>query len=317
MDKSSSADLPDFARGAIAIIAHLPGVALLADDTGRVLFANDSYYKGLPRELGPGAPPPLDAIPEDIVQDALGSTSPSLHSLRLPSGRKAGVACIAVRSEDRSQSYVLVREDGRQAIVAKFVTAQESDLPPRTDQTDRLSEQARLKAEANHWRLLSMSDRLTGLFNATGFRDRVSAAMEGEKVGALVYADLNGFKMVNDTLGHAAGDEVLKDIGQALRTTIRSGDIAGRMGGDEFAIYLPGCPPDELEKVVERLRVAMSRRIPVSRKLGQTPVVLKITPAIGTASFPEEELALDDLLRRADARMYADKSAAKSPRRLA
>jgi len=162
--------------------------------------------------------------------------------------------------------------------------------------------------------MMSMSDRLTGLYNTSGFRDRVGAALRDHEIGAMVYADLNGFKLVNDSLGHAAGDGLLKDIGQALQSVIRGGDIAGRVGGDEFAVFLPDCPEDELSKVVTRLRKAMSRRIPVTRRGDRPSEILTVTPAIGTAVYPDDRETMDDLLHLADARMYADKAAGEARR---
>jgi diguanylate cyclase (GGDEF)-like protein len=305
-------DLPEFVRGMISVLEHMPGVALLADQQGRVVYANQAYYSDLAQDSEErdthGMASEVDRIPKVIMMDAFGTDQGNYHSLTLPSGRLTGVACRRVSSGQNEAKYLLMREDSRQSVVSKFTAAQDGLLRAHEDRDLVWAEQKRLRAEADRWRLLSMSDRLTGLYNATGFRDRATSALDAHEFGALVYADLNGFKSVNDTLGHNAGDSLLQEIGQSVQEVIRGADLAGRIGGDEFAIFLPNCPAAELSKVVTRLRKAMTRRIPVSMGAGKTAMILSVTPAIGSAVFPEDHSGLDDLLRLADARMYADKA---------
>ncbi len=313
MARNSTADLPEFVRGVASVLALLPGIALLCDARGQIVFGNERYRaEGGTVDGTPDTA--LPTVPEPVLKDALGTDQPAYHSLLLPSGRRTGVSCQRILAPEGVGTYVLIREEGRQAVVAKFVAAQEGLMRSRIERDRARAAEQRHKAEASHWRMMSMSDRLTGLHNAQGFRDRVSAALPVHECGVLVYADLNGFKMVNDSLGHSAGDDLLQDIGQALQATIRAGDIAGRLGGDEFAVFLPDCPAEELSKVVARLRKAMTRRIPVSRGGGHPAQILSVTPALGTAIYPDDHVGLEDLLHLADARMYAEKSAARQRR---
>lgn len=309
MVTSSSDELPDYVRGIVAVLSQLPGAALLADASGQVIYGNSGYLGTSGGKEG--AP---DRVPCDILDDMMGTDQPGYHSLTLPSGRRTGVACLRLGGGDMPGPFLMLREDARQQVVAKFATAQEGLLKSREERDRARAEEKRLRAEADHWRLVSMSDSLTGLYNANGFRDRARAAMASHEVGALVYADLNGFKAINDTLGHGAGDNLLQDIGQSLQAAIRGGDLAGRLGGDEFAIYLPNCPSDELPKVVDRLRKAMTRRIPVRRGADEPAMILTVTAAVGAAIYPEDRATLDDLLHLADARMYAEKSGAAAMR---
>ena len=105
-------------------------------------------------------------------------------------------------------------------------------------------------------------DALTGLINRREFESRLTAAVEGARQGsgsvhALLYLDLDQFKLVNDTCGHPAGDQLLKQITGVLQSRLRSGDTLARLGGDEFGILLPGCGIDQAQRVAETLRQAI------------------------------------------------------------
>lgn len=304
--KNSSPELPDFLRGVATVLEHLPGVAFIADAEGKLVFGNSQFRAEVPDTDDRDVQEMV--LPRSILKDVLGTTVPGFYPMRLPSGRQGGASCLRLSLGEAAERYVMVRENDRSSVVARFATAQEGLLRSHQERSRAKAEERRLRAEADHWRLVSMSDRLTGLYNATGFRDRASAAMTGFEFGALVYADLNGFKAINDTLGHAAGDQLLKDIGHTLQSVIRAGDIAGRLGGDEFGVYLPKCPEKELPKVVARIRQAMTRRFPIRQKGGAAAVILSVTPSLGTAMFPDDRLQLDDLLQLADARMYSEKT---------
>jgi diguanylate cyclase len=115
----------------------------------------------------------------------------------------------------------------------------------------RLSENLRLQAD---------TDQLTGLLNRNGFqaaatRERAIAERTGSPLTVAVL-DLDGFKQINDSLGHAAGDRLLADLGRRWRECLRAGDILGRYGGDEFVLLLPATSREEADAVLEHLRMA-------------------------------------------------------------
>src|SRR5690606_30744745 len=122
-------------------------------------------------------------------------------------------------------------------------------------------------------RQAALFDPVTGLPNRRLFLDRLSVALEQprRRAGArfaVLFLDLDGFKLINDSLGHLAGDELLKVIGARLRAQLRSVDTAARFGGDEFAVLLTDPVPDELLVVAERLQ----QRISAPVMLGDTEV---------------------------------------------
>ncbi len=117
--------------------------------------------------------------------------------------------------------------------------------------------------QAAELRSLAQTDPLTGLRNHRGFHESLElelalARRENEQL-SLVTIDLDDFKAVNDAHGHPYGDEVLRGVGSQLRSSVREGDTAARVGGEEFALILPGTPSDAAYSIAERARAGISR----------------------------------------------------------
>jgi diguanylate cyclase (GGDEF)-like protein len=159
--------------------------------------------------------------------------------------------------------------------------------------------EARLRHQAFH-------DGLTGLANRALFSDRVAHALQRtvrdpQPLGVL-YIDLDGFKLVNDTLGHDAGDELLVVAAERIRSCLRTEDTAARLGGDEFAVLLEDLPePGEAEAVAERLRVALRAPVPIRER------EFVVRASIGIA-LPAPGADPESVLRQADLAMYSAKS---------
>ncbi|MGA8891648.1 MAG: GGDEF domain-containing protein, partial [Anaeromyxobacteraceae bacterium] len=119
--------------------------------------------------------------------------------------------------------------------------------------------------------------------------------------------DLDGFKAVNDAHGHAAGDEVLREVARRLRGTMRGGDTAARIGGDEFVLLLSGARNHgEVERALERLAAVVAQPY----RVGDRDTV-QISASVGVAAFPEHAADPQALLRKADEAMYAAKARSK------
>jgi diguanylate cyclase (GGDEF)-like protein len=163
----------------------------------------------------------------------------------------------------------------------------------------------RLRLDAE--RDLGRVDSLTGLPNRRAFYERgellLAAARRYGHPVVIAYLDLDGFKVINDTYGHAEGDLVLQALGAVLRRQTRAADLAARLGGDEFALLLVETDAEDASVVLERLR----RLIEGAMRASRWPITL----TIGAVAFPAPPTLLDEAIRRADAALYAAKRAGK------
>jgi diguanylate cyclase (GGDEF)-like protein len=154
----------------------------------------------------------------------------------------------------------------------------------------------------------ALYDNLTGLPNRILLEDRAEMAFARQnrapdQLCALLFIDLDGFKSINDHLGHKAGDAVLKATASRAKAVVRSNDTVARWGGDEFIVLLENITPAMIETLIERLRSSLQAPIEFE---GQS---LTIGASIGMATHPEAGDNLDDILRVADRRMYEEKLA--------
>jgi diguanylate cyclase (GGDEF)-like protein/PAS domain S-box-containing protein len=154
---------------------------------------------------------------------------------------------------------------------------------------------------------MAFMDPLTRLPNRRLMEDRLQQALafatRTEKLVAVCMMDLDGFKNVNDSYGHEAGDAVLVQVAGRLLQVVRANDTVARLGGDEFVLLLAGLNDvGEAEEILGRALAAV--RLPV-RLAGELPAV--VSASIGLAVFPDDAQSADDLLRRSDAAMYAAK----------
>ncbi len=151
-------------------------------------------------------------------------------------------------------------------------------------------------------------DSITGLPNRELFMDRMNqiiALGKSRKQGvALMLLDLDGFKEVNDTLGHDAGDQLLKITGERLQQCVGSQDVVARLGGDEFTVIIRDM--DKLEKRAGDILQALSKTIPLGNER------IYITCSIGITRFPQDANVVSDLLRNADQAMYAVKQCGRN-----
>jgi diguanylate cyclase (GGDEF)-like protein/PAS domain S-box-containing protein len=175
-----------------------------------------------------------------------------------------------------------------------------------TDITEHKLAAERIQRVAHH-------DSLTGLPNRLLFNDRLNQAINLAKRGsrqvALLYLDLDKFKPVNDSLGHAAGDELLQAVTARIRHQVRESDTVARVGGDEFAVILPDIARREEAETVARKIIAV---LATPFQLGSQAQSVDIGTSIGIALYPADARDADGLVKAADAAMYSAKQVGNS-----
>jgi diguanylate cyclase (GGDEF)-like protein len=161
------------------------------------------------------------------------------------------------------------------------------------------------KAKEQHMESIARSDPLTGVLNRRGFeRDASKRLTESadDAMGALLFIDLNDFKIINDSFGHEVGDQLLTIAAKRLRKSLRSCDIIGRPGGDEFVALVPDVTPEVADKLANRLATALEEIYLIGDQKHHCAA------SIGLALYPKNANTLTGLMREADQAMYRAKA---------
>jgi len=171
--------------------------------------------------------------------------------------------------------------------------------------------QIRERAAQSRIERLAHFDMLTGLPNRALLIDRLNQESARAKRGARPFAvlmfDLDGFKKVNDTWGHGAGDQVLRQVGTRARACVRASDTVGRLGGDEFLAILPETTLEGAQGVAEKLRAALREPYEVAKE-----TTANVGASVGIAVFPQHGTDAEDLQRAADGALYHSKREGKN-----
>ncbi|SEM89706.1 PAS domain S-box-containing protein/diguanylate cyclase (GGDEF) domain-containing protein [Nitrosospira multiformis] len=224
--------------------------------------------------------------------------------LLLKSGEWRGE--IAQRRKDKSillveAHWTLVRNDNGQP---QFVFAINTDITQR-------------KAAENEILHLAFYDSLTGLPNRQLLLDRLQQALASaarrQHTGALLFIDLDNFKLLNDTLGHDLGDLLLQQVAPRLISSVRDTDTVARLGGDEFVVILAPDFSEDYDKAVEEIKTICDRiRYAFNQPFNLVAYKHHITPSIGVALFNDHTHTTDELLKQTDLAMYQAKASGRN-----
>ncbi|SFF32568.1 diguanylate cyclase domain-containing protein [Blastococcus tunisiensis] len=198
--------------------------------------------------------------------------------------------------------------------VAQYIGVQH-DVTARVEaERALLQERDRNRACLTRIEELAFTDPLTGLPNRRRLEEQVETAIWDARSGAdtvaLLFVDLDGFKAVNDGLGHAAGDELLQTVARTLRSRLRRGDLLARLGGDEFLVALPGLAPDSARAEARRVADELSAAAGAPVTLGAGAV--SVGASVGVGIYPADGEEFGALLHSADVDMYARKTARRA-----
>ncbi len=277
------------------IVAATADLMAFVDAEGIVRAVNDAYLNayGRTRDAVVGAPlravhgePAFDADFQEPLERCLGGEGVRFQAwCELPSGSRHFIefAMYPDRGDGGADRGVVV--SGR-------------DLTEAQALSEKLSYQAR-------------HDDLTGLVNRREFESRlanlIEEARDGEVAHALCYLDLDQFKVVNDTCGHVAGDELLRQIGAALPGVVRRGDVVARLGGDEFGVLIVNCTLAQARRVAEGLRDAIGHL-----NFRWHDATFNVGVSIGLVAITTESEGPDGVMSLADRACYAAKESGRN-----
>jgi diguanylate cyclase (GGDEF)-like protein len=213
--------------------------------------------------------------------------------------------------ENLLRQYRLAHEN--QQLIASLSSKNQALLEMNRELEAKIHERTHELAEANtRLAQLAVTDGLTGLYNHRHLHERLTLEVErSQRSGlplSLLMLDVDHFKQFNDTFGHPAGDEVLRQLARVLTDTRRANDVVARYGGEEFAVILVDTAKFTAAKVAERVR----ERIAAHDFSEAAQKASKISVSIGVATFPEDGTDAEGLVRSADTALYAAKRAGRN-----
>jgi diguanylate cyclase (GGDEF)-like protein/PAS domain S-box-containing protein len=287
-DVTQQVQQQDELRQAAVVFEAAADAILILDAEGRVTTANEAFTRltGWPREEIRGR------HPNDFLHARRGSDRELLEQTPLEVQGHAEVVCL--------------RRDGSTFPGWEHVSPVSDDLGQITQRVLTFTDISALRMAESKVRHLAFHDALTGLGNRHQLRESLSELAPGE-TACLMFLDLDGFKVINDSLGHDAGDRLLTVIARRIESLLRNGDVAVRLGGDEFVLLIRVTESERVSVVAERMLDGVREAVDIP-----PGGAVSVSGSLGIAMYPQDGLDADTLLRSADIAMYAAKAAGRN-----
>ncbi|HYM50696.1 MAG TPA: EAL domain-containing protein [Candidatus Limnocylindrales bacterium] len=278
-----------------ALLQYAADLVTVVSPEGVILYQSDSSMRVLGYD-------PTESVGKSLFDFILPEDVPAVKRFLAATLRKAGQTVTGEVHALRRDRTALALETIGLSLIDKPAVG--GILLTSRDLTERKALEERLQHQALH-------DPLTGLPNRTLFLDRLSHGLARSRRSrdllAVLFLDLDDFKVVNDSMGHKAGDTLLQSVALQVQSALRPGDSVARLGGDEFTVLLEGLrQPEDAIQVAERIARQLATPVPLE---GRSVIP---TASIGIALSTTGADAADDLLRNADVAMYAAKSEGKA-----
>lgn len=282
------------------IIEAVPNGLAAYEENGRLILFNSAFQECYPLASA--------AIFEGTTFENILRTSAQNGQFALavdtPVAREAFIAVRLQNHENPGRQFVQHLSDGRWLQVEEQISRTGHLVSVRTDISQLKEAEQQIKRQAEH-------DALTGLYNRRVVLDRLNRALTPTRSersgGALVVIDLDGFKAINDTQGHDAGDALLVAVAARLKHAVRKTDVVARLGGDEFAVILNNLNTDrDAARIAEKLLQALHQPM----KIAKRPVIP--SASLGVALFPRDGRTPHELMKNADLALYQAKAKGRS-----
>ena len=274
-------------------VEQSPSSIVITDLQANIVYANATFSQITGYKLG----------------DVLGQNPRILHSGKTPQATYDDMWAHLTRGQRWEGEFINKRKDGSEYIELARLSPVRDEHGVVTNYLaikDDITAKKQAEARIEH---LAHFDQLTGLPNRTllqdHFRFALSLAQRKHESLAVMFLDLDHFKVINDTLGHSMGDQLLMEVGRRLKAVLREEDTVSRQGGDEFILVLPGLDANGATKVARKLMEVVSQ--PFQYETHE----LVATPSIGITLFPDDGKDLETLAKNADAAMYQAKHAGR------